>query len=160
MAPRYQAVVAKELRKYGLRYEDLYDPQYDLVSPLGASAGAPALHMGQEAAGGVVRLLPCAGRGTRVLRPASPCACSGRHADLEALLGVAMPRRARRGHHSAGSLNAHQGLLQLLAPWGRAPALQPAPHTCLRGLRCLRRRTWTRLSSACPRRWWTRATSG
>lgn len=30
MAPRYQAVVAKELRKYGLRYEDLYDPQYDL----------------------------------------------------------------------------------------------------------------------------------
>jgi hypothetical protein len=31
MAPRYQAVVAKELRKYGLRYEDLYDPQLDLV---------------------------------------------------------------------------------------------------------------------------------
>jgi len=31
MAPRYQAVVAKELKKYGLRYEDLYDPQLDLV---------------------------------------------------------------------------------------------------------------------------------
>lgn len=31
MAPRYQAVVGRELRKYGLRYEDLYDPQYDLV---------------------------------------------------------------------------------------------------------------------------------
>jgi len=30
MAPRYQAAVAKELKKYGLRYEDLYDPQYDL----------------------------------------------------------------------------------------------------------------------------------
>ena len=27
-------MVAKELRKYGLRYEDLYDPQYDLVSLL------------------------------------------------------------------------------------------------------------------------------
>ena len=32
MAPRYQAVVGAELRKYGLRYEDLYDPQLDLVS--------------------------------------------------------------------------------------------------------------------------------
>lgn len=31
MAPRYQAAVGKELVKYGLRYEDLYDPQYDLV---------------------------------------------------------------------------------------------------------------------------------
>lgn len=31
LAPRYQAVVGHELRKYGLRYEDLYDPQYDLV---------------------------------------------------------------------------------------------------------------------------------
>lgn len=31
MAPRYQAVVGAELRKYGLRYEDLYDPQLDLV---------------------------------------------------------------------------------------------------------------------------------
>lgn len=30
MATRYQAAVAKELRKYGLRYEDLYDPQHDL----------------------------------------------------------------------------------------------------------------------------------
>jgi len=30
MAPRYQAAVGKELMKYGLRYEDLYDPQYDL----------------------------------------------------------------------------------------------------------------------------------
>lgn len=30
MAPRYQAVVGKELKKYGLRYEDLYDPQMDL----------------------------------------------------------------------------------------------------------------------------------
>lgn len=30
MAPRYQAAVGKELKKYGLRYEDLYDPQYDL----------------------------------------------------------------------------------------------------------------------------------
>jgi ubiquinol-cytochrome c reductase subunit 7 len=30
MAPRYQAAVVKELKKYGLRYEDLYDPQYDL----------------------------------------------------------------------------------------------------------------------------------
>ena len=32
MAPRYQAVVGRELKKYGLRYEDLYDPQMDLVS--------------------------------------------------------------------------------------------------------------------------------
>lgn len=32
MAPRYQAAVGKELIKYGLRYEDLYDPQLDLVS--------------------------------------------------------------------------------------------------------------------------------
>jgi ubiquinol-cytochrome c reductase subunit 7 len=30
MAPRYQAAVCKELKKYGLRYEDLYDPQFDL----------------------------------------------------------------------------------------------------------------------------------
>ncbi|PRW58608.1 cytochrome b-c1 complex subunit 7-2 [Chlorella sorokiniana] len=30
MAPRYQAVVGAQLRKYGLRYEDLYDPQLDL----------------------------------------------------------------------------------------------------------------------------------
>ena len=30
MAPRYQAAVGKELKKYGLRYEDLYDPDYDL----------------------------------------------------------------------------------------------------------------------------------
>ena len=30
MAPRYQAAVGKELKKYGLRYEDLYDPMYDL----------------------------------------------------------------------------------------------------------------------------------
>lgn len=41
MAPRYQAVVAKELRKYGLRYEDLYDPQYDLVSLLALRPQAP-----------------------------------------------------------------------------------------------------------------------
>ena len=33
LAPRYQVVVGKELRKYGLRYEDLYDPQLDLVRP-------------------------------------------------------------------------------------------------------------------------------
>jgi hypothetical protein len=32
LAPRYQAVVSQELRKYGMRYEDLYDPQLDLVS--------------------------------------------------------------------------------------------------------------------------------
>ncbi len=31
MATRYQAAVGKELVKYGLRYEDLYDPQQDLV---------------------------------------------------------------------------------------------------------------------------------
>ncbi|KAI3433691.1 hypothetical protein D9Q98_003500 [Chlorella vulgaris] len=30
LAPRYQAVVSQELRKYGMRYEDLYDPQLDL----------------------------------------------------------------------------------------------------------------------------------
>lgn len=30
MAPGYQAAVGKELKKYGLRYEDLYDPQLDL----------------------------------------------------------------------------------------------------------------------------------
>lgn len=30
MAPRYQAAVGKELKKYGLRYEDLFDPQLDL----------------------------------------------------------------------------------------------------------------------------------
>lgn len=29
-AVRYQAAVAKELTKYGLRYEDLYDPMHDL----------------------------------------------------------------------------------------------------------------------------------
>eukprot|EP00887_Chlorella_sp_A99_P005351 scaffold1.g5351.t1 len=34
LAPRYQAVVGKELRKYGLRYEDLYDPQLDMASAL------------------------------------------------------------------------------------------------------------------------------
>lgn len=34
MALRYQAVVGKELRKYGLRYEDLFDPQQDLVRSL------------------------------------------------------------------------------------------------------------------------------
>ncbi|XP_024365005.1 cytochrome b-c1 complex subunit 7-2, mitochondrial [Physcomitrium patens] len=27
---RYQAAVAKELKKYGLRYDDLYDDMYDL----------------------------------------------------------------------------------------------------------------------------------
>lgn len=32
MARRYQRVVATELRKYGLRYEDLLDPKFDLVS--------------------------------------------------------------------------------------------------------------------------------
>jgi len=30
MARRYQAAVAKELKNYGLRYEDLYDPQMNL----------------------------------------------------------------------------------------------------------------------------------
>ena len=33
MAVRYQAAVAKELKKYGLRYEDLYDPLLDMVRP-------------------------------------------------------------------------------------------------------------------------------
>lgn len=32
IARPYQAAVGKELKKYGLRYEDLYDPQMDLVS--------------------------------------------------------------------------------------------------------------------------------
>ena len=31
MAKSYQASVGKELRKYGLRYEDLLDPQLDMV---------------------------------------------------------------------------------------------------------------------------------
>lgn len=31
MATRYQAAVATELKKYGLRYEDLYDPQLNMV---------------------------------------------------------------------------------------------------------------------------------
>lgn len=31
MAVRYQAAVGKELRKYGLRYEDLYDPVLEQV---------------------------------------------------------------------------------------------------------------------------------
>jgi hypothetical protein len=31
MARRYQAAVAKELKNYGLRYEDLMDPAMDLV---------------------------------------------------------------------------------------------------------------------------------
>ena len=39
MAPRYQAVVVKELKKYGLRYEDLYDPELDLVRASGGGAG-------------------------------------------------------------------------------------------------------------------------
>jgi len=30
VAPRYQAAVGKELKKYGLRVEDLYDPENDL----------------------------------------------------------------------------------------------------------------------------------
>ena len=30
-ARRYQAAVATELKKYGLRYEDLYDPQLNMV---------------------------------------------------------------------------------------------------------------------------------
>lgn len=30
IAPMYQAAVAKELKKYGLRYEDLYDAEFDL----------------------------------------------------------------------------------------------------------------------------------
>ncbi|KAK9863907.1 hypothetical protein WJX84_004242 [Apatococcus fuscideae] len=30
MARRYQAAVATELKKYGLRYEDLYDPQLNM----------------------------------------------------------------------------------------------------------------------------------
>eukprot|EP00803_Ostreobium_quekettii_P009420 evm.model.scf_60.1 EVM.evm.TU.scf_60.1 scf_60:8726-10934(+) len=29
-AKRYQAAVAAELKKYGLRYDDLYDPMHDL----------------------------------------------------------------------------------------------------------------------------------
>ena len=32
-AVRYQASVASELRKYGLRYEDLYDPLLNQVGP-------------------------------------------------------------------------------------------------------------------------------
>jgi len=32
MAAWYQRSVGTELRKYGLRYEDLLDPQLDLVS--------------------------------------------------------------------------------------------------------------------------------
>lgn len=31
MATRYQAAVATELKKYGLRYEDLYDPLLNMV---------------------------------------------------------------------------------------------------------------------------------
>ena len=31
-ARKYQAAVATELKKYGLRYEDLYDPQLNMVS--------------------------------------------------------------------------------------------------------------------------------
>ena len=31
-ARRYQAAVGTELKKYGLRYEDLYDPQLNKVS--------------------------------------------------------------------------------------------------------------------------------
>ena len=31
MARRYQAAVAQELKNYGLRYEDLYDPMMNLV---------------------------------------------------------------------------------------------------------------------------------
>lgn len=61
MAPRYQAVVAKELRKYGLRYEDLYDPQHDLVrAGLGgclAEEGATLL-VACRPAGGQCWLLP------------------------------------------------------------------------------------------------------
>ena len=34
-AVRYQASVASELRKYGLRYEDLYDPLLNQVGPRG-----------------------------------------------------------------------------------------------------------------------------
>ncbi|KAL6769661.1 QCR7 [Auxenochlorella protothecoides x Auxenochlorella symbiontica] len=30
LAPAYQAAVGNELRKVGLRYEDLYDPEFDL----------------------------------------------------------------------------------------------------------------------------------
>ena len=32
-ARRYQAAVATELKKYGLRYEDLYDPLLNMVRP-------------------------------------------------------------------------------------------------------------------------------
>ena len=31
-AVRYQAAVARELKKYGLRYDDLLDPDADMVS--------------------------------------------------------------------------------------------------------------------------------
>ncbi len=36
-ARRYQAAVATELKKYGLRYEDLYDPQLNMVCTLPAT---------------------------------------------------------------------------------------------------------------------------
>lgn len=33
-ATRYQARLASNLKKYGLRYDDLYDPMMDLVRPV------------------------------------------------------------------------------------------------------------------------------
>lgn len=69
IAPRYQAVVGKELRKYGLRYEDLYDPQLDLVRAWGTSpclaqlllCGRCCHHRGAAAAiaAAVERCQPC-----------------------------------------------------------------------------------------------------
>ena len=42
MARRYQAAVAKELKNYGLRYEDLYDPAMNLVLALTSMHTVPA----------------------------------------------------------------------------------------------------------------------
>ena len=44
-ARKYQAAVATELKKYGLRYEDLYDPQLNMVRCMPPGIASRACNM-------------------------------------------------------------------------------------------------------------------
>ena len=85
MAPRYQAVVARELKKYGLRYEDLYDPQLDLVRK----------HCRSGSGGGGRR------HGSVDSRSVRPWQRQGQHEWRLRSWCAARPRRATLGAHTA-----------------------------------------------------------
>ena len=124
---RYQAGLAERLRDYGLRYDDLYDPQMDLVRRAARPSRGARLWGALLAADAC-----CAGRAAAadgMRGPLVPTRPGGRFAGVDGVRASVSGGRRRRSDSAGGSWRAAVAAEPLCSWLARPPpplALQPS----------------------------------